>query len=96
MVYASHYGFHRGNIVTDEKLDSGVYAYGDIGELAPVDLRQNGTKYMVIGVMAGWLAKSDHDKNGSISTHDHARYSEYLHRSTRVQIFHGLCRRRIS
>ena len=62
VVYSNYYAYHRGNIVTDEELDTGVYCYADIDSLAPLSLTGN-SKDMVIGVISGWLAKSDTKRN---------------------------------
>ena len=54
------YGYHRTNIVTDEKIEVGVFAYGDISEIIPVNRKQDpGSEHYVIGVLSGYLMKTD-------------------------------------
>ena len=61
--YQSVYGVHRTNIQIDTNLDSGVYAFPCIGGISPLDLRFAENKHKIIGVLRGFLRKSDHNNN---------------------------------
>ena len=57
-LYYQRYGYHRCNIVIDEKMGAGVYAYTDIVSLLDsLNRKLAGTRHIVIGVIYGYLHK---------------------------------------
>ena len=58
LLYHQKYGYHRCNLVLDEKMGAGVYAYTDIVSLLnSLPRKEPMTKHAVIGVIYGYLHK---------------------------------------
>ena len=63
LAYYYEYGTHRCNVMTDNQMEGGVYAYVDASTaIGKIDMQRKSDMNMVVGVIAGWVSKVEPKK----------------------------------